>query len=138
MTHERKVVIFSRVCQCIFKCLKLNRSRLRWLSIVFRTWFPTGWSIEFRPLQLASQIVGPRQLANQIVGPRQLANQIVGFQSTMFWSSSLVPYPVAIDIASSNYASGDFFTGHCCQQCWPRLNTGDVDASDWNKLNHLN
>ena len=40
--------IFSEVCQNISKCRKLNRPQLRLLSIVFRTWFSTAWSIEFK------------------------------------------------------------------------------------------
>ena len=43
--HETKLK--SLVCQNISKCLKLNRPRLRTLSFVLRTWFPTAWSTEF-------------------------------------------------------------------------------------------
>ena len=38
------------VCQNICKCLKLNRPRLRLLSIVFRTWLSTAVSIEFQTM----------------------------------------------------------------------------------------
>ena len=55
LTHERKVYKHEAklsVSDIIyvskhFLCLKLNRRQLKSLSIVFRTWFSTAWSIEF-------------------------------------------------------------------------------------------
>ena len=49
---------------------------------------------------------------------------------------------VASEIATSNSALGYYLIGYCCQQCWPRLNTGEVEvpAVDpvGNKLVHSN
>ena len=43
----RVLLILSWVCQNISKRLKLNRPRLRSLSLLFRTRFSIAWSIEF-------------------------------------------------------------------------------------------
>ena len=39
-----------------------------------------------------------------------------------------IPGPVTAEIATSNSAVDDYLIGHCCQQCQPRLNTGEVKA----------
>ena len=42
---DNTVHYFLWVCQNISKCLKLHKLRFRSVSIVFRTWFSTAWSI---------------------------------------------------------------------------------------------
>ena len=38
-----------------------------------------------------------------------------------------IPNPVAAEIATSKSALGDYLIGYCC--CYPRLNTGETEAS---------